>query len=115
MLYCYKMLVGLLGAISIMMIFLVDFKNIDFPQFMSRCGSMTLGIYILQSYILERFIGRTIKFDMDSVLFIPFVSVLVSIGVITISVFIIKLLQLSRFLSLFLLGRIASNVDFKQS
>ena len=104
MLYCYKMLVGLLGAISIMMIFLVDFKNIDFPKFITRCGSMTLGIYILQSYILERFIGRTIKFDMDSALFIPFVSVLVSILVIIISVFIINLLYRSRFLNLILLG-----------
>ena len=104
MLYCYKMLVGLLGAISIMMIFLVDFKNIDFPQFITRCGSMTLGIYILQSYILERFIGRTIKFDMDSVLFIPFVSVLVSIGVIIISKLIIDLLQRSRNLNIILFG-----------
>lgn len=104
MLYCYKMLVGLLGAISIMMIFLVNFKNIDFPKFITRCGSMTLGIYILQSYILERFIGRTIKFDMDSALFIPIVSVLVSIGIIIISVFIINLLYRSRFLNLILLG-----------
>lgn len=103
-LYVYKMIVGLLGGMTFMMLFVVDFKNNKTFKVIAKYGQLTLGIYILQSLILERLIGRIICFDMASFPFIYVISPIISISVIGVCVWIINAIKSSKSLALAFLG-----------
>lgn len=71
----------------------------------SRAGRYTLGIYVLQTFILEVFLAIILKFDGKDLLFFNFViAPIVSIGVLMLCLFIIHFIRRSRYLSTIILG-----------
>ena len=100
----YKIIIGILGALSFLMLFVVDLKNVRLMSLVSKYGQLTLGIYILQSLILERFIGRIVCFDMASFPFIYIVSPLMSVLVVCACVVIIRIIQRFKLAKLVFLG-----------
>ena len=102
--YIYKIIIGVLGALSFLMLFVVDLKNVRLMSHVSNYGQLTLGIYILQSLILERFIGRIVCFDMASFPFIYIVSPLMSVLVVCACVVIIRIIQRFKLAKLVFLG-----------
>lgn len=103
-LYTYRLVLGILGSFSFMSFFCIDLKEFRFPKFIYEWGQYTLGIYILQSFILERFIGRLVTLNMGSFLFVYIVSPLISMAIICLCTYIIKIIKCSPQIRLFLLG-----------
>ena len=76
-----------------------------FALWACRWGKLTLGIYILQTLLLEFMLTRWVKFDgMNYLLFTFVVAPLISMAVMALSVGIIRLIQRSRVASFLLLG-----------
>lgn len=104
----YKYAMGLSGALFFMGLFEVIFSSPRSSRVMSICtewGGMTLGIYILQSFILEDYLANRLNFDdLPSLIFDFVISPLISLGVMVTSVIIIRLIRFNAYLSYFLLG-----------
>lgn len=61
--YFYRIVLGILGAYIIANVLLYIFKiNWGGQKYLVKAGSQTLGIYILQSIVVEKYIGRIMKF-----------------------------------------------------
>lgn len=75
-------------------------------NFISILGKYTLIIYILQTYILEMYLGSLLHLDtLNPVLFYLIFAPLISVVVIAISIMTAKLIGKSRIASFFLLGK----------
>ncbi len=91
----YKLMIGIAGTLFFFSLFELLFAHNDgnsrMINGMSIIGQMTLGIYILQTYILERWLASSINFDETN----PYIFNLIycptiSIGVLMVCVIIIK-------------------------
>lgn len=80
-------------------------KDSIFVSYLSDCGRSTLGIYIVQTLILEQIMAAYLKFNITSDIIVSFiVCPLVSFVVLDISLDIVRLLRKHRITSFWLLG-----------
>lgn len=104
----YRLFVGLSGSFFFVTLFIVIFKDRHLRkagECLSVIGTETLGIYILQSYILEYLCARHLNFDdAGFVLFNFVIAPLISILVLILSFAIIRLIRQNKYLSFILLG-----------
>ena len=105
----YRIVIGIAGSLTFIILFQKTFgQNIKSKLFQicSSWGQYTLGIYILQFFILERFLARYLNFDnLNFFLFNFIVSPLISIIVLIVCVYIIKLIYKSRIGAFLLFGK----------
>lgn len=104
----YRILTGITGGISFILIFNTVFhhtKENKLYRYCSEWGTYTLGIYILQYFILERFLIKFIRLDNYSSFLSNFIIFpILSIIIIGICIFIIKIIKRNSILNLILLG-----------
>lgn len=104
----YRILIGITGGISFILIFNTIFNHPRKNQFYSYCcewGTYTLGIYILQYFLLERFMVKFICLDDYPFILSNFIIFpIISIAIILLCILIIKQIKKYQFLSLILLG-----------
>ena len=104
----YKYTMGLCGAIAFIGLFDVIFSSPRSSRIIRVCaewGRMTLGIYIIQSFLLEIYLAKILRFDnIPSLVFDFVISPLISIGVMIVCVIIIQIIRHNSYLSFFLLG-----------
>lgn len=79
----YKLIIGMIGTLAFFNLFECIFsksnENSKFSKMTVSIGKQTLGIYILQSYILENWLASSVNFDMIPttmfyLLVVPFIS-----------------------------------------
>lgn len=108
LLRAYRLSMGMCGAVFFIAIFQLFFttpSKLRIIKGAAGYGKMTLGIYIVQTFVLEIFLARLLNFDgLDFVTFNFVVAPLISVAVIFVSVFIIRLIQRIPFASFLLLG-----------
>lgn len=101
----YKYFMGLCGAVAFIVLFDVIFSSPRTGRVFTiaaEWGKMTLGIYILQTFLLERLLADILNFDgVPDLLFDFVISPLISFGVMAVCVGIIRQ---NRYASFFLLG-----------
>ncbi len=106
--WSYRLLTGLVGSVAFIGLFnLFDKKLHASPKTVALCswGKYTLGIYILQSIILESWMEERIKLDeLPPFVFNFIVSPLISIVLILVCVWIVRLINKNRYSALLLLG-----------
>lgn len=104
----YRYFMGMTGAVSWIGLFEIIFKknrNGKVISMVKNWGRMTLGIYVIQSFLLDDYIIKMINCDsIPSVLFDFVVSPIISLIVMTICVIVIRAIQRNGYLSFFLLG-----------
>lgn len=96
------------GAVLFFCIFYLLFKKENHSRYALKIcsyGQLTMGIYILQTFILERGLGSIIKFDnMESNMFCFIVAPVLSVTLMMVCIALIKIIKLNKFASLLLLG-----------
>ena len=107
----YFRLVRIVVGVSASMVLILLFhftinKASGIWKSISKYGELTLGIYILQSLLLERIMPRLINWnEMTDVMYDYMATPLISIFVIIVSVEIVKLIKQNSIVALFLLGQ----------
>ena len=100
-----RIVIGLFASVSLMLLFRQIFNRNSFTA-ISIYGQLTLGIYILQSILLERLLLRLIHIDNMSEYIFNYVGTpLVSIAVLIVSAEVVKLINRNSYLKLMLLGQ----------
>ena len=110
--YCYKfgyrMVIGLMGALFFFIFFEYAAAKIDKTPLGERLctyGRETLGIYLLQTFILEIALSKILNFDEVNIWLFNFViAPVISVIVLCICLWMIKQIRKSQVLSLLLLG-----------
>lgn len=104
----YKYVMGLCGAIAFIALFDVIFSSPRAGRFFTAAsdwGKMTLGIYILQTFLLERLLAGILNFDgVPDLLFDFVIAPLISLAVMAICVGIISIIRYNEYASFLLLG-----------
>ena len=106
--HLYKVVMGIAGTISVLALFIGLGKIIPHSRIgdmLCGWGAYTLGVYLLQAIILEHIMMKTMDFSTMgwytyNLLLTPFLSVIVLIGCLGI----VKLIRLSSFGRIYLLG-----------
>ena len=105
----YRIIIGIAGSLSFFFLFQKLFDKDSIPKFFEICsswGQYTLGIYILQSYIIEVLLARYLNFDhLNFYLFNFIVAPSISIIILIVCVFIIKVIHKSPVCAFWLLGK----------
>lgn len=111
----YRIIIGIAGSFTFIYLFYLFFKKKSQSRFTNICshwGQYTLGIYILQSIILEKIMYAYINLDnLEFVTFNFIVAPFISILVLLICVVIIKMINNSKVLSFLLFGKSYSKLD----
>ena len=105
----YKLLIGLAGALAIIFTFNNIFNKITNNFILSICkmGQYTLGVYILQTIIIEKELPLILSFNgVDKTCYTFAITPIISLIVLLACVLIIKLISLSKKLSLLCFGKI---------
>ena len=104
----FRLILGNSGAVALILSFNLLFKNGSNSRFINKCselGQFTLGIYIIQSILLEFIMARFIKMDrLDFITFNFVVAPLISIFMFYVCIQIIHLIRRSKHLKFVLLG-----------
>lgn len=104
----YKYVMGLCGAVAFMALFEVIFAKPKSGRMISvsaEWGKMTLGIYVIQAWVLETALAHFVKFDgVPDSLFDFVISPLVALAVMAVCVCVIRLIRRNGFVSFLLLG-----------
>jgi len=107
--HLYRIVIGIAGSLTFIVLFQKTFGQNIKSKLLQTCsswGQYTLGIYILQSFILETFLARYLNFDnLNFFLFNFIVSPFISIIVLIVCVYIIKLIYKSRIGAFLLFGK----------
>ena len=104
-----KLIMGISGSIMFMFIFyyLFEDKKIKVNKALLKIGENTLGLYLLQSLILEILLARFLLFDNYSfVMFNFIIAPILSLCVIYISLYVIKIIKKNKKMSYYMLGEI---------
>ena len=105
----YRILMGLAGTLFFFSSFEIIFakpRKSKIHSLIFEWGRYTLGIYILQTFLLESFLKRHLVFtDLNPWIFNLIVAPIISLIVMILCVGIIKLIQTNKYLSLILLGQ----------
>ncbi len=107
--YLFVLLTGMSGALFCSSFLYWCFRKFDNSELLHRIsgyGTYTLGIYILQTFLLETILSKYLKIDLY---FSPFVCnvviiPLISIIIIFICILLVKLINCNKYLSSILLG-----------
>lgn len=104
----YRILIGIVGGLSFVFLFFLLFKREKKSKVFGICsewGKYTLGIYILQSIILETLMAKFVNLDCFGFISFNFlVAPLISVCVLIASVFFVKLVRRWQIISFFFLG-----------
>jgi len=107
----YRIAVGLAGAVFFILLFevvavrLTSKGNVDISC-LSKYGQRTLGVYILQTFVLEVLMARTLNFDfMDNHIFTFVVAPAISLCVLMLTLWLASLCEKNKFTSLIFLGK----------
>lgn len=115
--HLYRIIIGITGGLTFIALFQKTFGQNIKSKLLQTCsswGQYTLGIYILQFFILETFLARYLNFDnLNFFLFNFIVSPLISIIVLIVCVYIIKLIYKSRIGAFLLFGKPLKNIYSK--
>ena len=105
---CYRIITGLAASIFFISLFgwLAEyFPKTESGDIICRYGQYTLGIYILQTFVLELYIATHFNFsEMNYYIFHFILAPYVSIAVLFICIGIIHVIHYSKFMSFILLG-----------
>ncbi|MHB9295064.1 hypothetical protein PilKf_00805 [Pillotina sp. SPG140] len=100
-----RLLIGLAGSIFFFALFQKCWKKNAVTLFLSRCGQLTLGIYILQIPIIEKSFLTHLDFpDINIWVYSCILTPIISVCAFFIIVLIIKLIQRNRDFTLMLFG-----------
>ena len=106
----YRLTIGIIGSlafIGLICSLLPQNKNSKLITLCSSWGQYTLGIYILQSILLETIMAKYINLDnLNFYIFNFAVAPIISLLVLTSCVYIIKIMSKSKILSLLFYGKI---------
>lgn len=104
----YPLIMGLSGALFFYYLFMTLDRHLSSNKIWNYCcmyGKCTLGIYLIQTFIIEIFLAYFLKLDeLPFLLFNFIISPIISLIVLTICIWIMKLIQLSKYSSLLFLG-----------
>ena len=103
----HRLVTGLCGAVFFIGLFEIIFSKIttSIISKSSQFGQYTLGIYILQSIILETILSKIIPYrTIEKVLFDMLVAPIASMGMLFLCLYIIKLVKINRIGRIALLG-----------
>lgn len=105
----YKIIIGISGTLFFFTLFIVTVAQIIPDRIkapIQSLGQKTLGIYLIQSLVVEVILARTLKFDdLDPVLFNAVVTPVIAILSLLLCVIVVKLLERTRLTSFLLLGK----------
>jgi fucose 4-O-acetylase-like acetyltransferase len=99
-----RLLLALAGSIFFFTLFQRCWKKNTVTSFFSRLGQLTIGIYILQTTILQNWLGRLIDFSRPQYVLGIIIGLLTAMFVLIVSVLIIRLIQRSKPLTFVLFG-----------
>lgn len=106
--HAYVIAMGIFGALSVVSLFIGIGRilpHMKTGEYISRWGSETLGIYLIQAILLEHFLMRTLDFsDISWSLFNLVIAPIIAIIVIILCLIIIYGMKRSRFLRIYFLG-----------
>lgn len=106
----YRIIIGSVATLALICVgyyFREQIRNSRLMTLMAKGGKYTLGIYILQCYILEGYLRTVLNLsDIPSWLFYIVVAPSISLAVIVVSIMIIRVIEKSNIASYFFLGRI---------
>lgn len=109
----YRLIIGIVGSLSFIGLICSLFPQEKTNRFISICshwGQYTLGIYILQTLILETFMARCIVLeDLDPCLVDFIVTPIISLFVLVLCVYIIKTMSKSHLLAFLFFGYYKTN------
>ena len=104
----YRLIIGIVGSFAFIGLFCSIIHQENNNKLTSICcklGQFTLGIYILQTIILETIMSRLIILDgLNFYLFNFIIAPIISLSVLTLCIYIIKYMNKSPSLALFFLG-----------
>ena len=104
----YRLLIGILGSVSFIALFRYlaqHIKQTIVGDKICECGRHTLGIYILQTFILELILRRCLNFDnYNFYVFNVIIAPIISTFVLIFCLLLIKIIHHSKWASRFLLG-----------
>lgn len=107
--YMYRIVIGILGVIFFCSLFEYLSKRLEYNaigKYICRWGSETLGIYLLQTYIIEILLAILCNFDDVNYFIFNFVIAPgISLIVLSICLFCIALIKKSSLFSFLLLGK----------
>ena len=104
--YLYRILIGVSGSLMIICLIFSFFKQSENKIFKgaARIGQCTLGIYIVQTYILERIIPKLISLNGNTFTDHFLITPIISFIILVICYYIVKIIRLNKFTSILLLG-----------
>lgn len=104
----YKLIIGIVGSLFFFSLFLsskVLADNVKKKPIIQYIGKNTLGVYLIQTLIIEKILMHYLKFDgLNFWVFNFIVTPMISLVVLFICIGIIRLLKKNRWLSLLFLG-----------
>lgn len=105
----WNMMTGIAGAVAVMATFVKAENRLSssgrFGRILSEYGKTTLGVYIIQTFLLEILLRESVNFDMvDNRLFTFVLAPAISLAVFVVCVWIANLVRLNRFTALIFLG-----------
>lgn len=100
---------GIAGAVAVMATFVKAENRLSssgrFGRILSEYGKTTLGVYIIQTFLLEILLRESVNFDMvDNRMFTFVLAPAISLVVFVVCVRIANLMRLNRFTALIFLG-----------
>jgi fucose 4-O-acetylase-like acetyltransferase len=101
----FRLLIGIVGSIFFFALFQRFWKKNTVTSFFSRCGQLTVGVYGIQSIILQRIMNNTLEFaNVNIWIYWLIITPITATFVLVISVFIISLTQRNKLLAFILFG-----------
>lgn len=105
----WNIMTGIAGAVAVMATFVKAENRLSssgrFGRILSEYGKTTLGVYIIQTFLLEILLRESVNFDMvDNRLFTFVLAPAISLAVFVVCVWIANLVRLNRFTALIFLG-----------
>ncbi|MHB9296700.1 hypothetical protein PilKf_02475 [Pillotina sp. SPG140] len=101
----FRLLIGLAGSIFFFALFQRFWKKNTVTSFLSRCGQLSAGIYILQTTILQNWLDRSINYaSIDILAGTLSLSLCLAAFTFFVSVLIISLIQQNKPLTFILFG-----------
>jgi fucose 4-O-acetylase-like acetyltransferase len=101
----FRSLTGIVGSIFFFVLFQKCWKKNAVTSYLSRCGQLTVGIYGIQSILLQRLIGNILDFsDVNRLIYWSIITPCIAIFVFFTSVLMVKLIQRNKPLTFMLFG-----------
>ena len=100
----FRLLSAIAGSIFFFALFQRFWKKNAVTSFFSRYGRLTLGIYILQTTILQNWLGKLIDFSKPGYVIGVIIGLMSAVFVFVVSVLIIRLIQRNKRLTFVLFG-----------